>query len=255
VPRSSQPLKFGLVTAFSLAIFLACFSVLNRTTLPAPLAWFGASAASSVVNSVMQRRLTFSRSDRAALLYRALGASGCVAGVGLYQLLLVAAPRHPLLMSVAAQMFALGLPLVFNLPTLRRWRRALAGTSGGNLEQLRRLVHADGAWYVKGDGVRSGQASIVVPWTRLEHLIRQCAATQVPDLIIQSPSPRPQPRRNIETTSTILVPDPGAGAVVVLVRHRRQPFRPRDLSLAIAWLYDHRPDGAAEPLVVGVAGL
>jgi hypothetical protein len=43
--------------------------------------------------------------------------------------------------------------------------------------------------------------------------------------------------------------------VVVLVRHRRKPFRPGDLSLAIAWLYDHRPDGAAEPLVVGMAGL
>ena len=255
VPRSARPLKFGLVTAFSLAIFLLGFGALTRTTLPGLLAWLGASAASSVVNSVLQRRLTFSRSDQATLLYRALGASGLVAGGGLYQLLVILAPRHPVLIGVASQTFALGLPVVLNLPTLRRWRRALTGTSGGNLEQLRRLVHADGAWYVKGDGQRSGPPSVVVPWTRLEHLIRQCAATQVPDLIIQSPSLRPQPRRNIETTSTILVPDPGAGAVVVLVRHRRKPFRPRDLSLAIAWLYDHRPDGAAEPLVVGMAGL
>jgi hypothetical protein len=77
----------------------------------------------------------------------------------------------------------------------------------------------------------------------------------VPDLIIQSPSPRPQRRRNIETVSAILVPDAGAGAVVVLVRKRRKPFRPGDLSLAVAWLYNHRPDGAAEPLVVGMAGL
>jgi hypothetical protein len=158
-------------------------------------------------------------------------------------------------MSVAAQSFALGLPLVLNLPTLRRWRRALAGTSGGNLDELRRLVRADGAWYVSGDGQGASPTSVVVPWTRLEDLIRQCAATQVPDLIIQSPSLRPQPRRNIETVSAILVPDPGAGAVVVLMRRRRKPFRPGDLSLAIAWLYDHRPDGAAEPLVVGVAGL
>lgn len=255
VPRSAWPLKFGLVTAISIAIFLLGFSVLSWTTLPALLAWLGASAASSLVNSVMQRRLTFSRSDRAALLYRALGASGCVAGVGLYQVLLFVEPRYPVLMGVAAQIFALALPLVLNVPTLRRWRRALAGTSGGNLEQLRRLVHADGAWYVNGDGDRSGPASVVVPWTRLEQLIRHCAATKVPDLIIQSPSPRPQPRRNIETISTILVPDPGAGAVVVLVRHRRKPFRPRDLNLAIAWLYDHRPDGAAEPLIVGMAGL
>lgn len=120
---------------------------------------------------------------------------------------------------------------------------------------MRRLVRADGAWYVKGDGQPPGLRSVVTPWTRLEDLIRQCAATQVPDLIIQSPSLRPQPRRNIETVSTILVPDPGAGAVVVLVRHRRKPFRPGDLSLAIAWLYDHRPDGVAEPLVVGMAGL
>jgi hypothetical protein len=142
---------------------------------------------------------------------------------------------------------------VLNLPTLRLWRRAIAGTSGGNLEQLRRLVGADGAWYVNGEGQRTGLTPVVFPWTRLEDLIRQCAATQVPDLIIQSPSARPQPRRNIETVSAILVPDPGAGAVVVLVRHRRKPFRPSDLSLAIDWLYRHRPDGAAEPLVVGVA--
>jgi dolichol-phosphate mannosyltransferase len=253
VPRSSQPLKFGLVTAFSLAIFLACFSALSRMALLAPLAWLGASAVSSVVNGVMQRRLTFSQSDRAALLYRALGISGCAAGVVVFEVLLIAGHRHPMITAAAAQTFALGLPLVLNLPTLRRWRRAIAGTSGGNLEQLRRLVGADGAWYVNGEGQRTGPTPVVFPWTRLEDLIRQCAATQVPDLIIQSPSVRPQPRRNIETVSAILVPDPGAGAVVVLVRHRRKPFRPTDLSLAIDWLYRYRPDGAAEPLVVGVA--
>lgn len=255
VPRSSQPLKFGLVTAFSLAIFLAFFRALSRTALPAPLAWLGASAASSVVNSVLQRRLTFSQTDRGALLYRALGVSGCVAGVAFFQVLLTVGHQHAMITGAAAQTFALGLPLVLNLPTLRRWRRALAGTSGGNLEELRRLVRADGAWYVSGDCPGTGQTSVVVPWTRLEDLIRQCAATQVPDLIIQSPSPRPQPRRNIETVSAILVPDPRASAVVVLMRHRRKPFRPADLSRAIAWMYDHRPDGAAEPLVVGVAGL
>jgi dolichol-phosphate mannosyltransferase len=255
VPRSSQPLKFGLVTAFSLAIFLACFSALSRMAVPLPVAWLSASAVSSVVNGVMQRRLTFSHSDRAALLYRALGVSGCVAGVAVFEVLVTLGHRHPMITAAAAQAFALGLPLVLNFPTLRRWRRALAATSGGNLEQLRRLVRADAAWYVSGDGERRGPPSVIVPWTPLEDLIRQCAATQVPDLIIQSPSLRPQPRRNIETVSTILVPDPGAGAVVVLVRHRRKPFRPGDLSLAIAWLYDHRPDGVAEPLVVGMAGL
>ena len=254
VPRSSQPLKFGLVTALSLVIFLACFSALSRTGLPVLLVWLGASAASSAVNALTQRRLTFSRRDP-AVLYRALGVSGCVAGVGVYQVLLMASPGHPMTVGVAAQAFALGLPLVLNLPTLRGWRRAIAGTSGGNLEQLRRLVRADGAWYVNGDGQGTGAESVVVPWTRLEDLIRQCAATQVPDLIIQSPSLRPQPRRNIETVSAILVPDPGAGAVVVLVRHHRKPFQPGDLSRVIAWLYEHRPDGAAEPLVVGVAGL
>ena len=255
VPRSSQPLKFALVTAFSLAIFLASFSVLSRTALLASLAWLGASAVSSVVNGVMQRRLTFSQSDRAALLYRALGVSGCIAGVAVFELLLIVGYRHPMMTGAAAQTFALGLPLVLNLPTLRHWQHAIAGTSGGNLEQLRRRVRADGAWYVSGDGQRMGATSVVFPWTRLEDLIRQCAATQVPDLIIQSPSPRPQPRRNIETVSAILVPDPRAGAVVVLVRQRRKPFRPGDLNLAVAWLYDHRPDGAAEPLAVGVAGL
>ena len=174
VPRSSQPLKFGLVTAFSLAIFLACVSALSRTALLAPLVWLGASAASSVVNSVMQRRLTFSRSDRAALLYRALGVSGCIGGVAFFQVLLIVGHRHPMITGAAAQTFALGLPLVLNLPTLRRWQRALAGTSGGNLEELRRLVRADGAWYVKGDGQGTGPTSVVVPWTRLEDLIRQC---------------------------------------------------------------------------------
>jgi dolichol-phosphate mannosyltransferase len=255
VPRSSQPLKFGLVSAFSLAIFLACFSVLSRTALPAPLAWLGASAVGSVLNGVLQRRLTFSHGDRAALLYRALGVSGCVAGVAVFEALLIAGHGHPMMTGAAAQTFALGLPLVLNLPTLRRWRRAIAGTSGGNLDDLRRLVRADGAWYVSGNTQDPGPTSVVVPWTRLENHIRHCAATQVPDLIIQSPSPRPQPRRNIETVSAILVPDARAGAVVVLLRNRRKPFRPGDLRLAIAWLYDHRPDGAAEPLVVGMAGL
>jgi hypothetical protein len=75
------------------------------------------------------------------------------------------------------------------------------------------------------------------PWTGLEDLIRHCAATQHTDL----------------RDFAILVPDCGAGAVVVLVRHRRRPFRRRDLSRAVAWLSDHRPDGAAEPLVVEMA--
>ena len=122
---------------------------------------------------------------------------------------------------------------------LRRWRRAPAGTSGGNLEDLRRLVRADAAWYVSGDGQAPTPSPVTVPWTPLEDRIRQCAAKHVPEL-------RP---------SAILVPDSRASAVVVLVRQRPRPFRPDDLSLATAWLDDHRPDGAAEPLVVGMAGL
>jgi hypothetical protein len=122
------------------------------------------------------------------------------------------------------------------VPILGLRRRVPAGTSGGNLEQLRRLIRADGAWYVTGNAQIAGPTPVVVPWTGLEELIRQCAATQVPHL----------------TDSTILVPDGGAGAVVVLVRHRPKPFRPGDLDLAIAWLASHRPDGAPEPLVVGI---
>ena len=120
---------------------------------------------------------------------------------------------------------------------LRRWRRARAGTSGGNLEELRRLVRADAAWYVSGDGQGTGPTSVVVPWTPLEDSIRQCAATHVPEV----------------TPSAILIPDLGACAVVVLTRYRPRPFRRGDLSLAIAWLHEHHPDGAAEPLVVGKA--
>jgi len=124
-----------------------------------------------------------------------------------------------------------------NLRTLGFWRRAPAGTSGGNLEELRRLVHADGAWYVTGDGRTARPTPVVVPWTGLEDLIRQCSASQVPRL----------------TDSAILVPDGGIGAVVALVRHRGKPFRPGDLDLAIAWLANHHPDGAPEPLVVEIA--
>jgi hypothetical protein len=121
----------------------------------------------------------------------------------------------------------------------RRWRRAPAGTSGGNLEELRRLVRADAAWYVSGDSQAPGPTPVPVPWTPLEDRIRQCAATHVPTI----------------GPSAILVPDSRASAVVVLVRQRPKPFRPDDLSLAAAWLDDHRPDGVAEPLVVGMVGL
>jgi dolichol-phosphate mannosyltransferase len=255
VPRSARTLKFAFVTALSLAIFLASFSAISAVLLPRWLTWLLASAASSILNGLLQRRLTFPNRNRAALLYRALGVSGSVAGLGVYLILNAVDHRHALLTAAIAQAFALAMPLVLNLPTLRRWRGALAGTSGGNLDYLRRLVRADAAWYVSGNGKQTSPEWVVFPWTRLEDHIRQCAATQVPDLIIQSPSPRPQPRRNIEMVSAILVPDPGTGAVVVLVRQRRKPFRPGDLGLAIAWLYEHRPDGAAEPLVVGVAGL
>src|ERR1700682_184360 len=108
VPRSSQPLKFGLVTAFSLAIFLACFSALSRASLSVALAWLGASVVSSIVNGLLQRRLTFSEGGRAALLYRALGVSGCVGGVAVFELLLIVGHRHPMITGAAAQSFALG---------------------------------------------------------------------------------------------------------------------------------------------------
>ena len=121
---------------------------------------------------------------------------------------------------------------------LGRWRRAPAGPSGGNLDELRRLVRADAAWYVSGASQATGPTSVAVPWTPLEDRIRHCAANQVPVL----------------GPSAILVPDRRATAVVVLVRQRPRPFRPDDVSLATAWLDGHRPDGAAEPLVVGMAG-
>jgi hypothetical protein len=151
-------------------------------------------------------------------------------------------------------MFGASLALLLNLPTLRSRRRALAATSGGNVDQLRRRVRANGAWFVRGESRETGLTSVVTPWTGLEDHISRCAATKVPDLVISTGSPPPKPRRHVETVSAILVPDPGAGAVVVLVRYRRKPFRPNDLNLAVAWLHDHRPDGAPEPLVVGMAG-
>src|SRR6202022_906154 len=85
---------------------------------------------------------------------------------------------------------------------LRRWRRARAGTSGGNLDELRCLVRADAAWYVSGDGQGTGPTSVVVPWTPLEDSIRRGAAPPPPPY----PGPWCLRRRGAHALSSPAVP-------------------------------------------------
>jgi dolichol-phosphate mannosyltransferase len=237
VPESSQALKFILVTVCSLALFEGLFVALARTGLQLLVVWAVASLASSLLNAVLQRDLTFRRHRRRTPLYRAFGSSGSLAGLALYVALLWASPRHPMAMGTLAQAIGLSIPLTVNLVRVRRWLDAMTPGSPASLEELARRLDADTAWWSESapeplDRQRQGVAP-----AGLEELIRHCAASSTPDLVVQSPSDRPQPRRNIESLSAILVPKPQLGRVAVLVRRSVRPLTAADLEHAVRVLH------------------
>ncbi len=243
VPESSRGLKFTLVTILSLAVFEGLFEAL-ASGLHTVAAWAVASFASSLLNAVLQRGLTFRHGPRSTLLYRAFGSAGSVAGLAVYASLLAVDPHRPMLLGTLAQGVALAIPLVVNLVSVRRWVRAMKGSGGtGNLQELARRLDADSAWWSKpAPEPLSLRLQGLAP-AGLEELIRRCAERTTPDLVIQSPSDRPQPRRNIETRSAIIVPKPQLGQVAVLVRRSVRPLTAGDLEEAVRLL--HRPAAEA----------
>jgi dolichol-phosphate mannosyltransferase len=251
VPESSQPLKFGAVTAGSLAVFLGLFEVLVRSGVNPMAAWVAASLAGSLLNAVLQRRLTFKRHWTRRLLYRAFGFGGSMAGLAAYAGLLSASPRHPLAMGALAQAIALALPLTVNALGVRSWFRAVTTGASTGLHDLGRHLHVDRAWWSEPVPAPLDPQQRAVAPAGLEELIRHCAASTVPDLVVQAPSDRPQPRRNIESLSAILVPKPEAGRVAVLVRRSVKPFTPADLEHAVRVIHssraEHSPQAEAEP--------
>jgi dolichol-phosphate mannosyltransferase len=252
VPDSSKALKFLLVTILSLSVYEALFEVLAQTGLHLLAAWTVASCGSSLLNAVLQRELTFHHKSHSTLLYRAFGSSGTLAGLAVFALLLVGAPRNPGLTGTLAQGVALTIPLVVNLIGVRRWVHAMTG-SGIDLEELARRIDADTAWWSDPTPEPlSVQRQRVAP-TGLEELIRRCAESTTPDLVIQSPSERPQPRRNVESLSAIIVPKPHLGLVAVLVRRSVRPLNAADLEEAVRLLHGVASEASGVRLPLTVA--
>lgn len=236
VPESSQVLKFTLVTILSLAMFEGLFKVLMQSGEPVLIVWMAASSGSSLLNAVLQRALTFRRHSRGTLLYRAFGFGGSLAGLALYAPLLVVNPQHPMVMGTLAQGVALAIPLTVNLLSVRRWVRAMTGDRGMDLEELASHLDADAAWWSKPVPEPLDPPQRRLAPAGIEELIRNCAQSTTPDLVIQSPSDRPQPRRNIECLSAIIVPKPQLGHVAVLVRRSVKPLTAEDLEQALRLL-------------------
>jgi dolichol-phosphate mannosyltransferase len=253
VPESSQHLKFAVVTACSLAVFLGVFEALARTGLNMVAAWGAASLAGSLVNAVLQRSLTFRRHRRRRLLYRAFGSSGSLAGLATYSGLLWMSPRHPLAMGALAQAVALAIPLTVNVPGVRRWLRLMTAGASTGLHELGRHLQVDTAWWSPPVPEPLDPERRAVAPAGLEELIRHCAASTVPDLVVQAPSDRPQPRRNIESLSAIIVPKPEAGRVAVLVRRSVKPFTAADLEHAVRVLHRSELEPETEPPPLTVA--
>ena len=248
VPDSSKALKFLLVTILSLSVYEVLFEVLARTGLHVLAVWTVASFGSSLLNAVLQRELTFRHRSQSTLLYRAFGSSGSLAGLAVYALLLVAAPRHPRLMGTLAQGVALTIPLLVNIVVLRGWVQAMTGSAIIDLEGLARRLDADAAWWSKPmPEPLSVQRQRLAP-TGLEELIRHCAEFTTPGLVMQSPSDRPQPRRNVESLSAIIVPKPHLGQVAVLVRRSVRPLSAADLEQAVRLLHGTAAEANGAPL-------
>jgi dolichol-phosphate mannosyltransferase len=248
VPESSQQLKFVGVTACSLAVFLGLFEALARSSLNLIAAWAVASLASSLVNAVLQRGLTFRRNRRRRLLYRAFGSSGSLAGLATYSGLLWVSPRHPLAIGMLAQALALAIPLTVNLLGVRHWLRLMTASASIGLQELGRHLEVDIAWWSEPVPEPLDPERRAVAPAGLEELIRHCAASTLPDLVVQAPSDRPQPRRNIESLSAIIVPKPEVGRVAVLVRRSVKPFTPADLEHAVRVLHSAAVQNDAPPL-------
>jgi dolichol-phosphate mannosyltransferase len=244
VPESSQSLKFGAVTAGSLVVFAALFEVMARTGWNLVAAWAVASLAGSLVNAVFQRGVTFRRHWRRRLVYRAFGSIGSLAGLGAYSGLLWVTPRHPLAMGALAQAIALAIPLTLNVLGVRHWLRLMTAGASTGLHELGRHLEVDTVWWSEPVPKPLDPERLALAPAGLEELIRHCAASGLPDLVIQAPSDRPQPRRNIESLSAIIVPKPEAGKVAVLVRRSVKPFTAADLQHAVRVIHG---SGEADP--------
>jgi len=253
VPESSHALKFALVSLCSLAVFQGAFDSLARTALPLLVIWAAASLASSLLNAVLQRHLTFRSHWRRPLLYRAFGSSGSLAGLAVYAALLWASPRHPTLMAGVAQAIALAIPMTVNLLSVRRWFRVGTAGSANRLEELGRRLEVDTAWWSEPAPEPLDARRRELAPAGLEELIRHCAASTIPDLVVQSPSDRPQPRRNIESLSAIMVPKPEVGRVAVLVRRSVKPFTAADLEQAVRLLHGSELEAEGAALQLRVA--
>jgi dolichol-phosphate mannosyltransferase len=243
VPRSSRTLKFALGTGVSLAIFVAIFAALGRLGLPPVAAWLVASIASSVTNAVIQRTLALG--SRGGKVYRALGAGGTAAGLGLYAAAQWVSGAHPMLVGTAVQALALAVPLGIAAAVRGRldgWTASL----GHDLADLAARLHADRAWWVDATGA-AGPADMNGSSPEVADLVRRAADSQLPDLLVRPASPVPQPRRNVEVLSVIVVPDVRPGHVAVLVRRQRTPFVLGDLEEAVRWGHANRDAEAIHP--------
>lgn len=242
VPRSSRTLKFALGSAVSLALFVALFAALHRAGVPPVAAWLAASTVSSVTNAVVQRTLALGA--RGAALYRALGAAGVAAGLGLYAAALWVSGAHPVVLATVAQAVALAVPLGIAAigPSLRAGRWTVP--PGLDLTELSARLHADRAWWAD---VTGAAASVNGPQPDVADLVRHAAASQLPDLLVRPASPVPQPRRNVEVLSVIVVPEVRDGRVAVLLRRRRSPFALGDLEEAVRWAHANRDARCARP--------
>jgi hypothetical protein len=155
-------------------------------------------------------------------------------------------------MASVAQVIALAIPMTRNLLSVRSWLRVGGAASTNRLEELGRRLEVDTAWWSEPAPEPLDARRRELAPTGLEELIRHCAASTIPDLVVQSPSDRPQPRRNIESLSAIMVPKPEVGRVAVLVRRSVKPFTAADLEQAVRLLHgsDLETEGAALQLRV-----
>ncbi len=248
VPVSARPLKFALVSALSLAVFLVLFAGLSKSPLPALATWAAASLISSVANAVLQRALTFQRSRREPGLYRGLGVVGSMAGLLVYPELLAAGPRHPTVMATLAQTLALAVPVCVNLAAVRLRIRGWTARSGEDLEQLGRRIRADVSCWVEVPPAAAPMGDVVVAGTVTADLVRHCSAERKARLMVEPLSSRPPARRRAAAVSAIVAPAPGAARVAVLVRLGHRPFDRRDLEEAVTWAH------CQPQLDIGVAG-
>jgi dolichol-phosphate mannosyltransferase len=246
VPGSARPLKFATVTLAGLGIFAGLLYGLVHAGVPGLLAWIGATLASAACNVALHQLAPFREVARHGepdgdRLHYAAACVSAVTSFAVFAILLIPGRHHLFLAAAVGQACGLILMLAVNQPAVwKRLSRMLRLLPMLDIDGLSRRLGAQEGFWITTQGATDEAQLDVVGGVATREMVAAASRHRQPALYVERKSARPQARVNVDTASALVVPSVDASgevsAVAVFIRRNRNPFEPRHLDEAMAWM-------------------